>query len=381
MQALSESDLLRRPGDSYSTSWSIALNTTDVQSNNADWMKAMNDFLYWHAVKKSIFVEIPLHLCRFWSIVTIVAFIITFGFFDTNEIMFPALLEIKQKPVLASQNQLNKEVIASQNQINKDETIDFHFVRPHRFMYEMGFWCSLVLSIALVLIFVSGVFATVYGIFLAILLGVFAGGFAGCLVGMVMCGLFVQIHNATTLSNMLVEMCQTSHSDASKLERFKEWKEFYKTSVGALHVWSWRMTPLTAPTLIWIGMSILHSIVKLLFMYTTTMSEPDIIQSERMTMFQNSSVVRSQMTVLLAVTIGLLTITGAMSLISVRYQRLHILVATLGLPQHHLDDFNVLQKHNAALTINDIPITVRTTVSILKLLFVQSIIVVLSVVG
>ena len=56
-------------------------------------------------------------------------------------------------------------------------------------------------------------------------------------------GLFVQIHNATTLANMLVKMCTKCTSHKEELERFEEWKEFYKTSVGALHVWSWRMTP------------------------------------------------------------------------------------------------------------------------------------------
>ena len=278
MKALAESDLQRHPGQFYRERWAIALNTTNMQSNNADWLKARNNFLSWRATTNSVFVKIPSHLCRFWSILTIVAFIIIFGFFDTNEIMFPALLEIKSKTSLPS-------ILLSHNQTTRKEAVNFHFVRPHRFMYELGSYCSLVISIVMVVIFVSGKFAVLYGKFVAVLLGIFAGGFAGCLVGMIMCGLFIQIHNATTLANMLVEMCQSCHSEESKLEKFKEWKELYKTSVGALHVWSWRMTPLTAPTLIWIALSILRSIVRLLFMYTTTMSEPDIIQTERMNVF------------------------------------------------------------------------------------------------
>ena len=77
----------------------------------------------------------------------------------------------------------------------------------------------------------------------------------------------------------------------------------------------------------------------------------------------------------------LLGLVGFMSMISVRYQRLHILIATLGLPQHHLDDFNILQEHNAALTIFDIPIKVTTTIAILKLLLVQSVIAILAMLG
>ena len=79
----------------------------------------------------------------------------------------------------------------------------------------------------------------------------------------------------------------------------------------------------------------------------------------------------------------LLVLVGAMSMISIRYQRLHLLIATLGLPKHHMDDFNILQQHNAALTIFDQPITFtrNTTVAILRLLFVQSVVAILAMLG
>ena len=370
MKALADSDLQRYPRDSagtlysYNEVWSIALNTTDPsQLNNPDWLTARNNFLEWHGLTRNTFVSLIATTHVVILMILVISTIVVFFFFDTEEIMFPPLLEIKQR--------LSEWTNYDIHSVQK-----FHFIRPHRFIYELGFWLSFVTIPVFVYIFVP-----VMGPIVAIISGTFIAGSGGFVLGMMICGLIVQIHNATTLSNMLVEMCKEELQEKEKLMRFEEWKEFYKTSVGALHVWSWRMTPIFGSVVAFLGVSIIRSLSFVLFLYTSIMSEPDIIESERFMVFQNSKRVRLNMFSLFFSTAMLLGLVGFMSMVSVRYQRLHILIATLGLPQHHLDDFNILQEHNAALTIFDIPIKVTTTIAILKLLLVQSVIAILAMLG
>ena len=370
MKALADSDLQRyslrldEPLHSYHEVWSVALNTTDPsQLNNPDWLTARNNFLEWHGLTRNTFVSSIATTHVVILVILVISTIVVFFFFDTEEIMFPPLLEIKQR--------LSEWTNYDIHSVQK-----FHFIRPHRFIYELGFWLSLVLIPVMVYIFVS-----VMGPIGGIILGTLVGGSGGFVLGMMICGLIVQIHNATTLSNMLVEMCKEELQEKEKPMRFEEWKEFYKTSVGALHVWSWRMTPIFGGVVVYMGLFIIALLGSVIFLYSTIMSEPDIIESERFMVFQNSKRVRLNMFSLFFSTAMLLGLVGFMSMVSVRYQRLHILIATLGLPQHHLDDFNILQEHNAALTIFDIPIKVTTTIAILKLLLVQSVIAILAMLG
>ena len=350
MKALADSDLQTYNNTvlySYSEKWSVALNMTDTR--NSEWLTARNHFVLWHGRTRNQFDAYLLVVRELAGFLVIISNVIVFFFFDIDELMFPALLEVKKS------------------------SGDFHFIRSRRFMYELAFWLSMLCG-------TFGIFVQLkeFGWIVGITAGILTGASAGCFLAFETNGLFVQIHNATTLANMLVKMC-TSHQE--ELERFEKWKEFYKTSVGALHVWSWRMTPLFGGLIVWFGIGIVSFICRLLFMYTTIMSEPDINDSERIEVFQNSSEVQFQMVSLIAFTTMLLVLVGAMSMISIRYQRLHLLIATLGLPQHHMDDFNILQQHNAALTIFDQPITVNTTVSILRLLFVQSVVAILAMLG
>ena len=77
----------------------------------------------------------------------------------------------------------------------------------------------------------------------------------------------------------------------------------------------------------------------------------------------------------------LLVTISLMAMVYLRYKRLNLLVATLRLSTHQLDDFEILQKQNAALTICGIPITTNTVRSILYLLFIQTALVGLTVAG
>ena len=74
----------------------------------------------------------------------------------------------------------------------------------------------------------------------------------------------------------------------------------------------------------------------------------------------------------------LVVTTLAIAMVSIRYKRLHVLVATLRVPRHRLDDFTVLQEYAAAVTIFDAPVNTETVVAAYRLVFVQILLVALS---
>ena len=67
-----------------------------------------------------------------------------------------------------------------------------------------------------------------------------------------------------------------------------------------------------------------------------------------------------------------------MALVSSKYKRLRVLVATLRLPEHRLEDFSILQDHNACVTVLDMPITAATAAAVFQLAFVQVVLLALS---
>ena len=177
-----------------------------------------------------------------------------------------------------------------------------------------------------------------------------------------------------------MQLCSVGNlSSEERQAQFEQWKDYYKTAVGALHIWSWRMTPVFGITLLVMGCIIITYLVGIVFLYTTISSEPDLNDSVRMDMFLKLG--SAEIGVTVTFTIALLVVTGAIAMVSVRYKRLHLLVATLRLPKHEIQDFEVLQRQNAAFTIFDIPITANTVTTILRLLFVQVVLVALSSAG
>ena len=196
----------------------------------------------------------------------------------------------------------------------------------------------------------------------------------GAVFAQTLVGLCIQIHNATTLSNMLV---QTAAGPTDEwLARFREWKETYKVVVGSMHVWSWRVTPLTGNVIALLIMSIVRHIVTAVFGYTHIMSEPDIPESKRFSVFLR--IYNETAGLLASNTLLLLVLLVLMAMVSSRYTRLGQLVATQrGMLQNELEDFLVLQK-NAALTVFDVPITVRVVRTMLRFAFFQAIVVALS---
>jgi hypothetical protein len=293
---------------------------------------------------------------------------------DPIEIMFPPLLETK-----ITDEEENAEEVEPDMEIGlgieKIYSQSFHFVRPKRFVLQASLWSSVGMFFVWLSIDSSQTIS-LFAIFSSVLVGVTLGP----VVSIILVGLFVQIHNATTLANILVQLCSIGNfSSEQRQAQFEQWKDYYKTTVGALHIWSWRLTPIIGSALLVLGSLISALLVFSIFLYTSINSEPDIPESDRMAIFMNLASYQLQLVV--TATIFLLVGTSAMAMVSARYKRLYLLVATLRLPKHQLEDFAMIQKYNAAVTIFDVPITVKTVVTLLRLLFIQTVLVALASAG
>jgi hypothetical protein len=169
-----------------------------------------------------------------------------------------------------------------------------------------------------------------------------------------------------------VHLCSLGKSTSEERQaHFEQWKQYYKTAVGALHIWSWRLTPILGSILMSLGSRVVLYLVELIYLYSHIMNEPEILKRERMSLFQKvgaSGVQRG-----LLYTLLLLILVSAIAMISIRYRRLHLLIATIRLPKHRLEDFQIIQSQNAAMQIFDFPVTAKTVISLLQLLFVQTV--------
>ena len=202
------------------------------------------------------------------------------------------------------------------------------------------------------------------------------------LLALLATGLLIQVHNVTTLSNVLVcTVAGTGTPLDKKRAQFKEWKRLYKTTVGALHIWSWRTSPGTGALAMVLGVAIVCQMVFAVLAYTAFMSEPDIDEADRLDTFLQSTLSLQIIPSTLLNTVIFLGFTWTLALVSSRYKRLHLLVATLRLPTHHLDDLTILGEQNAAVTIFDVPITPEMTVHAWRLLLVQGVLIALSTAG
>ena len=377
MKALEESNLEFIPGMTFSEYF----NTSNIDSETG-YPERYENFLQWHALTSS---PIPWLLVLVYifclMIVMPVSMFLVFGMQfqkdDPTEIMFPPLLETKDTdeeenmfpPLLETKDTDEENVEEVDMELGIEKTLQsFHFVRPKKLVLQSSLWGSMVM-------FVFWFFVIPFAPFVVLM-----GMSLGPVVSILLVGLFVQIHNATTLANILVQLYSIGKlSSEQQQAQFEQWKHFYKTTVGALHIWSWRMTPIIGSLLLVLGSSLLGDLVQSIFLYTSIISEPDIPESDRMEIFRKVSSSTLQYVVL--VTIVLLIITSAIAMVSVRYKRLHLLVATLRLPKHRLEDFEIIQKCNAAVTIFDVPITAKTVIALLRLLFIQTVLVALASAG
>ena len=150
----------------------------------------------------------------------------------------------------------------------------------------------------------------------------------------------------------------------------------YKVTIGALHVWSWRTTPINGCSMLWVMLTIARHVVYCIFGYTSIMGEPDIPEHARFSAFED--LFFEELVYLFGMTLLLLVHVSFMALVSSKYKRLRVLVATLRLPEHRLEDFSILQDHNACVTVLDMPITAATAAAVFQLAFVQVVLLALS---
>jgi len=368
MKALEESNLQQWSGEKYS----VVFNTTSDIDPETGYPYSYEEFLRWHA-NTSSFVPYFMWTCHDLCILLVAGSIfLLFGMRDgLTEIMFPPLLEPKDMDQEENTGEVEPDVEIGNNK-ELIHSHRFHFVRPKRFVLQASLWICFAMVFFPNPQFFNNFTWWVVNNLLAVPIGPLAS--------IAITGLCIQIHNATTLSNILVQLCSMETlSSKQQQAQFEQWKDYYKTAVGALHIWSRRSSSLSSSLLLWLIVNIINNLVQSIFQYTHIMSEPDLPESKRMEIFLKIS--DYQISSLFMFTFLFLFGTSVAAMVSFRYKRLNLLVATLRLPTHQLDDFEILQKQNAAFTVYDIPITSNTVMSILYLLFIQTFVAALTVAG
>ena len=281
------------------------------------------------------------------------SFSLKFQIDDPVEILFPAVL--KKKKILTHQAHPPNQEIASK----------YHLVRMWRPVMEVGGAC--MLSGYLLFFFTDFAdFADWKQVLRSAVFLLFPGLLF--LIGVLICGVIVQIHNGTVLANVLIEEIIKPH----QVDQFGEWMEIYKTVVGGLHIWSWRSTWCIGGVLAWFLFEIMANIVDVVFLYSTFM-DPKIVklsEVERFGFFIKTATNEFQSAILLSILSAVILFLLAM--VSVRYKRLRVLVATVRLEDKcRLDDFEILQSDHAAYTLFDVPVTMRIVATVVNLVVLQ----------
>ena len=186
MKALEESDLV-----SYGDKVSVLLNTSNIDPET-EYPENYEDFLGWHARTRSSIPGILRILnLLFFNIVVPGSLFLVFGKQfqkdDPTEIMFPPLLEEAEgaKEMQPDMELGNKEF---------DYTQRFHFIRPKKFVLRSSLWIMLMLFLVL-WGGVNGLTLNPLGLCKDISVAICLGPVGS----IIFIGLFVQIHNATTL--------------------------------------------------------------------------------------------------------------------------------------------------------------------------------------
>lgn len=131
-----------------------------------------------------------------------------------------------------------------------------------------------------------------------------------------MLGTVMQVRNCTLLSQDLAQ-CKT-HQD------YLRWREWYKTVVGALHIWSWRVSPLVTVSAFFFALYSLSMLAQAVLVYI------DIVQMREEETWLVASVTLPLGQFANAL-VWLLILLFGLALIGGRYRRLGVLLATLQL--------------------------------------------------
>ena len=354
----------------------IQRNTTQVSTKTIQQLpsdlnpktnpNALKMFLYWKGRTK-VFWSGPLFdvLIYVGQAIAFVMIMLSIGLKfqdnDPNELLYPPILK--------------KDVIT--DDISNETTIMYRLHRSRSTVQQFGILFGALLTFMYILnattTSASGglqdIYATSTIFFFSLELGetiwTFIAIFAMFVLSSIfLLGIVIQVHNSTVLANSLILLI------SEKKEReFSKWFILYKQVIGALHVWSWRTSFMLIGALSVVVLLIVGSLVQLIFVYTTFASEPLIEDEQRIGMFTSAAgPLLTEMFFYSFLLIGLLLF---MAMISIRYERLKLLVATIVMPETTLNALNIIHQCNAAYTLVDKPITSRTVIAALKLLFVQ----------
>ena len=157
---------------------------------------------------------------------------------------------------------------------------------------------------------------------------------------LVLVGFAIHISNVSVLANLLPGTRQDvssreeagingksnvdSNDDQCSLA-FDHWMEkYYKTKVGALHVWSWRITPMISSVLLMQVIFALKTVITAVFIYATVMREESVPHLEKTNIVMRLVLPDFSWAVMWLLTL-LLTLLLIAS-VSTRYKRLSLLV-------------------------------------------------------
>ena len=323
---------------------------------------ALNEFLFWKGTTKVHFAY-PLMIPLTSTVMLVVAVVVMLSLGlkfqpnDPTELLYPAILE-QAEGELCSYRLHRKRSMVQKFGLTLGVILSVIFA-IHQIIVVSNSSAGYNLYATLIVI----LFLTLYGF---IILSIFTLG------SMILIGVVVQIYNVTVLANSLVKLIAKKRQH----ELFPRWFLVYKTVIGALHVWSWRTSFIVCAVFLMMVVIIVGDIFVLILVFTTFASEPLVEEGERFSMF--ASVTSKIILSLLFVSVVLIATLLFMAMISIRYERLQLLIATIVVPGTILNSLNVSLSLNAAYTLFDKPVTVQTVLIALKLLFVQVVLLAIS---
>ena len=240
----------------------------------------------------------------------------------------------------------------------------FQFVRRRKFVMETALICSLGLDIVVYLVAgrdhverVLVIVLIMYGLCMPMLTG-----------------FLIQKDNVNVLAMSLTE-CNTATD-------FVEWKNtLYKPTVALLHLWSRNLSSSIVVAVVYVISMFIwlcHTVVILIVQVGEGQSGIQDTTKES---------IRSKMRTFVALAmffaVTLLALLVGLSMTSMNYQGLKIVLASLDLPNDlkktfDFEDFEYLQEYRGALTVYGFPVTLSRSVELFKFVCVTSVLSVVS---
>ena len=196
----------------------------------------------------------------------------------------------------------------------------------------------------------------------------------GTLVGVIMIGFHIQVQNTHALAASLRE-CKTA-------EEYHRWKEtLYKPTIGLLHLWSRKLSPMVFMLLL-INIFMLlwnaHLFAILFVQLQQQELPPDQQEINIRDYMPTARAYMAQLLIIILLLMALLLIfLGGLAMVSVHYGGLSVLLASLQLPEterFRMDDVQILQEKRGAFLLCGFPLTVSGGLKVFQFVFVSGLI-------